>query len=346
MAALGNTLLPFPADTHNAPCSRDFRELSPTPVFAAFWTFAAERQLIFWRRKLHQSPPWTADPIFRDFKFTNAYRASDRVSQYLIRNVIYSGDQTPKEIVFRTLLFKLFNKIGTWELLTRECGELRTATFSVHKYDQILSRAFESRERVYSAAYIMPSGSRQFATQRKHTAHLMLLEQMMKDDLPAKITDCKRLEDLFRVLLKYPLIGDFLGYQYAIDLNYSNIIDFSESEFVVPGPGARNGIRKCFANGMSIPEADVIRLVTDLQEQEFQLRGIDFKWLGGRRLQLIDIQNLFCEIDKYARVRFPQIGGLTNRTRIKQRFRASDQEIKYWYPPKWNVNHRLAMSST
>ena len=38
----------------------------------------------------------------------------------------------------------------------------------------------------------------------------------------------------------------FLAYQYLIDLNYAAGLGFSEMDFVVPGPGARDGIRKCF----------------------------------------------------------------------------------------------------
>ena len=50
----------------------------------------------------------------------------------------------------------------------------------------------------------------------------------------------------FSVLASYPGIGAFLAYQYLIDLNYAAGLGFSEMEFVVPGPGARDGIRKCF----------------------------------------------------------------------------------------------------
>jgi hypothetical protein len=32
-----------------------------------------------------QLTPWTSDPIIQVHKFTNAYRAADRVSQYLIK---------------------------------------------------------------------------------------------------------------------------------------------------------------------------------------------------------------------------------------------------------------------
>jgi len=51
------------------------------------------------------------------------------------------------------------------------------------------------------------------------------------------------------VLRSYPAIGGFLAYQYFIDLNYTPVLMFDEMEFVVPGPGAQDGIRKCFGTG-------------------------------------------------------------------------------------------------
>src|SRR5436305_8783481 len=94
-------------------------KLAVTPVFEAYWRFAAERQRIFFRRLNNTSDAFTEDPVLKNFKFTNAYRASDRASQYLIRNVIYRKDLPGDErnVFFRVLLFKLFNKIETWETL-------------------------------------------------------------------------------------------------------------------------------------------------------------------------------------------------------------------------------------
>lgn len=99
-----------------------WRHLAPakvTEVYESYWRFAAERQEIFFRRAGGTTGPWTRDTVLATYKFTNAYRASDRVSQYLIRNVIYRADlpNSPSEVFFRILLFKLFNKIETWQLL-------------------------------------------------------------------------------------------------------------------------------------------------------------------------------------------------------------------------------------
>src|SRR5438876_4785648 len=150
------------------------------------------------------------------------------------------------------------------------------------------------------------------------------------------------MREWFDKLIAYPMMGDFLAYQYVIDLNYSDYLNFSEMEFVVPGPGARGGLRKCFHSLGGLSEADAIRLVTERQESEFERLGLNFKSLWGRPLQLIDCQNLFCEVDKYARVAHPEIVGITGRARIKQRFRMRLNPIIPWYPPKWGLNERIA----
>src|SRR5688572_8854202 len=75
----------------------------PTRVFDTYWKFACERQCVFFKRALGDPPPWTNDDILLQYKFTNAYRASDRVSQFLIKCVIYNGEQSPKALFFRIL---------------------------------------------------------------------------------------------------------------------------------------------------------------------------------------------------------------------------------------------------
>lgn len=313
----------------------------PTEVYNTYWYFAAERQEIFFRKLHNDPPPWTNDRILMRHKFTNAYRASDRVSQYLIRRVIYSGEQTPIELFFRVILFKIFNKIQTWEILVKTLGQVEYRAYSFERYDKILTETLLQGQRIFSAAYIMPSGKSTFGSPRKHQNCLMLLEKMINENVPWQITELKSMRQCFELLRSYPLIGDFLAYQYAIDLNYSTLTNFSEMEFVVPGPGSRDGIRKCFNNFGGLNEADIIRVMAERQDKEFERLGIKFKTLFGRPLQLIDCQNLFCEVDKYSRVAHPDILGRSGRTRIKQVYSPTSGNINYWYPPKWDINDQV-----
>jgi hypothetical protein len=285
--------------------------------------------------------PWTDDPVLVEHKFTNAYRASDRVSQYLIKRVIYEGEQSPEEVFFRIILFKLFNKIDTWELFEKEFGEVSYSEFNYKKYDKVLLKTMAKGVSIYSGAYMMASGSKDFHVARKHQAHLMLIEMMMEDDLPSRMVEAKNMYEGFQLFRSYPLIGDFLAYQYITDINYSNLTDFSEMEFTVPGPGARDGIRKCFSSLGGLNEADIIKVMADRQNEEFERLGLGFQTLWGRPLQLIDAQNLFCEVDKYSRVVHPNVSGISGRKKIKQKFRMNSSPIEYWYPPKWGLNDKI-----
>jgi hypothetical protein len=85
--------------------------------------------------------------------------------------------------------------------------------------------------------------------------------------------------------------------------------------------------------------------MADHQEEHFARLGLRFAGLRGRRLQLIDCQNLFCEVDKYARVAHPDVQGISGRTRIKQAFRPVGEPMPAWFPPKWGINDGLTTPS-
>lgn len=311
-------------------------------VFDTYWKFASLRQEIFFEKIDGVKTNLIRDEILERHKFTNVYRASDRVSQFLIKNVIYEGKEDFREIFLRTILFKIFNKISTWELLNEELGEIEIKSFDFKRYSDILFQAVNSKETIYSGAYIMASGKSSFGYNRKYENHLCLIQMMLNEKLPERILATKSLEQVFYLLKSYPTIGNFLAFQLTIDLNYSVNLSFNEMDFVIPGPGAKDGIRKCFVDYGEYTESDIIEYMTDIQESEFSRLGLSFKTLWGRPLHLIDCQNLFCEVDKYSRVKHPEIIGLSERKRIKQLYKPNNIDIiKYWYPPKWGLNAQI-----
>jgi hypothetical protein len=310
-----------------------------TVAFESYWRFAYERLAIFYRRRHHPTGPWTCDRTLQSFRFTNVYRATDRVSQYLIREVQYRSDRPTQanEVFFRTLLFKLFNKIETWEALEAANGPIEWRSIDLEAIDSALNALRRQGQSIYSAAYIMPSPS--YGKERKHSNHLALLAQMMADRLPDRIRQASDLKSVYERILGYPGIGRFLAFQYAIDLNYSSLLDFDESSFVVAGPGALDGISKCFSDSDALSPERLINWMTERQDIEFQKRGMDFCGLFGRPLQPIDCQNLFCEISKYTRVVHPEIQGIANRRRIKQTYQMNQEPLApLMFPPRWNLN--------
>jgi hypothetical protein len=208
------------------------RVLRVSECFDVYWRYAAERQRIFHQRAAGALPPWTVDPVLTRHKFTNVYRAADRVSQYLIKDVIYAGPQDLEEVVFRVLLFKVFNRIETWELFTQILGAAPAwAGYSFATYDTLLGDAMRRGERIYSAAYIVPNPP--FGQARKHGNHLRLIEHAMASGLPAKVAAACDLREAYGLLLALPSLGPFLDYQYAIDLAYFTATTAEESQFVV-----------------------------------------------------------------------------------------------------------------
>ena len=325
--------------------------LEPTEVYDTYWKFAAERQAVYFRRLFDSMGPWTDDPIIAQHRFTNAYRASDRVSQYLIRHVQYgAGDDDPvrsqnsDEMFFRTILFKMFNKIETWQELEWKLGPLKWSNGNLQEVAEELDRMVVGGRSIYSGAYMIPNPP--MGGDKKHWNHLTLLDQIMRARVWQHVEQNAvfyfGLRSVYDELAKIPSFGPFLAFQYAIDLNYSDMLICKESEFVVAGPGAIDGISKCFANAKEFKPDEIIAEMADRQDREFERLGLTFGGLFGRKLQLIDCQNLFCEISKYSRVSHPDVGGSAGRKRIKQKYRPASKLMELpFFPPKWGLNERI-----
>jgi hypothetical protein len=315
--------------------------VTPSPIFDAYWQFITERQNIFWRRQQGESGPWTMDPILQKHKFTNTYRILDRVSQFMLKNVIYDGVQrTPEDTIFRILLFKLFNKNSTWGVFKHDLREEPSIqNFTVAAYDEILTAAQDRGETISGNAYMMTAhGS---FGDRRHRMYLRLLNQWMEEDLPGRVMKGS-MQDCFNIIMKYRTMKDFLSNQYTLDIGYTDLVNWDENDFIAAGPGTQRGINKAFTGVKKGQYADIVRYVQETQEEHFQRLGLDFKYIGNRKLHLNDLSNCFCEFDKYCREAYPEItvdmkAGAPVRSRIKQKFRENSDSIPYIFPPKWNI---------
>ncbi|MGN6254725.1 MAG: nucleotide kinase domain-containing protein [Solirubrobacterales bacterium] len=303
-------------------------------MFEAYWSFAAERHAVFERRLTNRSSPWTTDPIIARYRFCNSFRAADRVTQELVAVAYADPAHTAEDIFIRTVCFRLFSRPETWRLIETEAGPLTAASFDAELIGERLEEARADGVRLYTGAFILAAGPA-YGHRRKHRNHLALLEAMIAAELPAQVAAANSLREVYELLLAWPLIGPFMAYQLAIDLNYTTLINFDEDDFTVPGPGALRGLAKVFVDLGDLDPAGAIRWLVGYQERcEAELDIVPPR-LFGRPLHAIDAQNLLCEIDKYARVAFPELK--SNRSRIKQRFEATSDPLPMAFPPKWGL---------
>lgn len=309
-------------------------------VFDLYWYFACERQNIFWKKINGDQAPWTHDKILQEYKFCNSYRVNDRVSQYLLKNVIYNGNNyNYEDMLFRIILFKLFNKESTWELLSKNFGDILLKNFNTKKYSIVLENAISNGTKIYNDAYIS-CANKAFGYDRKHDNHLALLDKMFNiDKMQDKIIKCNTMQDAFNIIKGYPLIGNFMAYQLVTDINYSAFVNWKENEFTVAGPGSLRGIKKCFIDKGTMTNEDIIKYMYMHQDEEFKRLNLNFKRIGNRPLQLIDCQNIFCELDKYCRQALPDLK--SNRTKIKKHYAPKKDKIEYIYPPKWEISRTI-----
>lgn len=314
------------------------REIVPNDAtFRYYFYFIQERMNMFWR-KFDNSKYLTEDPILQEYKFTNVYRACDRVSQYLIRNVISKdlNKYSAEDMLLRILVFKVFNRISTWEYL-EEVHPVSKESFDVNELSQLLSERQKSVS-IFSNAYMMAgSHSKYEYIDTKHRVWLKMIEdEFVSGHGFRKILNSSSMSDVYNQLRTYPLIGDFLAYQYTIDFNYSPYLNFDENSFVKAGIGAVRGIKKCFVSyGKSYEDA--IRYTYDHFEELQQRYGYtDFRPLPGREPKLIDLQNCFCETDKYLRVALPELR--VGNVRIKQRYKPTENKIDFYFPTDWDVS--------
>lgn len=309
-------------------------------VFDLYWYFACERQNIFWKKINGDPAPWTHDKILQEYKFCNSYRVNDRVSQYLLKNVIYNGNNyNYEDMLFRIILFKLFNKESTWELLSKNFGDILLKNFNTKKYSIVLENAISNGTKIYNDAYIS-CANKAFGYDRKHDNHLALLDKMFNiDKMQDKIIKCNTMQDAFNIIKGYPLIGNFMAYQLVTDINYSAFVNWKENEFTVAGPGSLRGIKKCFIDKGTMTNEDIIKYMYMHQDEEFKRLNLNFKRIGTRPLQLIDCQNIFCELDKYCRQALPDLK--SNRTKIKKHYVPKKDKIEYIYPPKWEISRTI-----
>jgi hypothetical protein len=315
-------------------------------LYKHFWSFARARQHLFYTGK-------TLDPILQTYRFTNCYRVLDRVSQYLIKRVIAQQQVSQRDLLFRILLFKTFNKVSTWEWIDQHVeDEIRHYDGWVEDYEVIL-REHQGGMKLFAPAYRYASGYSSYGYFDKYRNYLRMIEDVVQHH--EQLLTSSTYEELFLQLWRQPMIGPFFAMQFATDINYSELVDFDENDFVYPGPGCRRGVAKVWGCSFRDDESIMGRLSQTVDEQyKFNFPCLLWEQTDAddgstrerqRALSLMDVQNLYCEFDKYLRLDKPELNsvGRGNRkplSRPKQKYTPSPLGRMRWpedytLPKKW-----------
>lgn len=108
------------------------------------------------------------------------------------------------------MIFRSFNKMETWELLTAHFGEITWRDFDLNAYEEVLLTE-QQENALYGHAYIIPSPK--FGGRANASNHLRLVQLMMEEDLPGQLKRLHHLKDAHGRISLFPGMGDFMALQ-------------------------------------------------------------------------------------------------------------------------------------
>ena len=288
-----------------------------TLAYEDFWRISAERMQVFWKRYAGLPEPWTEENILRKFRICVPYRVLNRTTQYVVSEVVGKA-LDEQDAAFRVLLFQRFNKLHTWERLRQRFGEPRLASYIPSQYALEMDQWTEP---IFTGGYRLDGKigryNEFFGGLPKHYKYLFMLDYWLnKEDLLGAIgrlrTDAN---GLLEELCSRPTIGPYIGVQTLTALNYTNAVDYSENEPLVITEGCLRGMRHCFDMPPKRAEqAAAKRILLDMAETQvedgatYARETYGFPYIRDRRLTVADFQTMFCEFDKWMKLRLLGLG--------------------------------------
>lgn len=267
--------------------------------------FIKERHDIWGARQRGVPGPWTDDPVLAQHKFTNVFRILDYGSQFLLKELLEPGLDS-RDALMRAFLYRHTGRWEAWEYFEVMEGHYP----GVDDLELVLTRFKEYRAEtrsVFTPAYLVFPQSQTPGTDKLES--IVDLTQRLftpgsPQDVVPRFMDAETQADRFAVLREPKGVGDFMAMQVLTDWGWApQCGQDREDEFVVAGPGARKGAK------LLAPELKPELVIREFHQGLLEDPDCPLLWIrdtsdGGavyRRPSLMDVQNCFCELSKYAR---------------------------------------------
>jgi 5-hmdU DNA kinase-like protein len=254
--------------------------------------FARERHAIYMLRQIGSKPPWTSDPILRDYRFCCVYRELDRVTKWIHERWLFPNAKN-QDVWFAMCVARLLNQPKALEVVG-----LPVPWRAV----QTMSKLYAHRKtggRTFNAAYIVSTNG--ISTDKILYVCRDVLTPLWqgRDRLRPRAGDT--LNSWHMMLGQMQGFGSFMTAQVIADVKHVEPLKSATDwwTFAASGPGSRRGLNY-------VMERDRGEHWT---EEEWRLE------LGRLREQLLpmfaeakmptpdaqNVQNLLCEFSKYYR---------------------------------------------
>jgi|TARA_R110002167_G_scaffold55830_4_gene158553 hypothetical protein len=267
-----------------------------------FYKFMKEREIIRLRKEDGEPYPWTTDPIFQTYKFTNVKRADDKTTRWFWKNVLEQNADKPKEqLLFHCALFRYF---GTTEFAEAYGGWLDSWLDDKETVRSIAKKRLKNSQRVFTGAYVITNQGIKAPKQD------VVIDQFLTPlwhKLPDLVQVAEKTHSWQAVALEMMKLKGFGGTGFMTKEVLQDALHTSVFERCVDrntwcpvGPGAKRGINRVLGNLHTAP----LRFEKGLQVMKELFAARKTYWSGNYiELELHDIQFQLCEFDKYERVK-------------------------------------------
>lgn len=254
-----------------------------------FFEIANERIRIYTLKEFNMPKPWTKNPIFLDSYFCNVFRQDDKVSKWIINNLLlpYSNHH---QLWASIIMCRMLSRMETLQILKEQnclIGDYKRAY-------TILRGMQKEGAPIFTGAFIINSAigggvwldkvTYLFSTLTYFNKLRFPKEHVTKEAMEGGVNEnwkpinihewLSEQDSLYQVWTMFkeaPGIADFMAYQYTCDMTYSTYLEYNidDQHWTKLGLGAVRGLNrmlKGYATKDKIPNE--IR----------QVKNILYKW--------------------------------------------------------------------
>ena len=264
-----------------------------------YWIEERERIRIVKEDK-KEPPPWTRDPILKEFKFCQGFREDDRTTRWFRAHIRNPLSASP-EVVMATIIFRFFNLIETGRTLLEHNLHLEWDR------EKAIEEVFKQPKWV-TGAYIVKTPNRM----NKVTGVAECISHILADRqrLISALEEISTLQEAWKYLLPYPYIGPFVAYELVTDLRHTYVLDEATDILTWgnPGPGAMRGLNRLTGRPLTFTRKthdwnSEMNCLYQICRDRLCLPGMTVQDKHYRMpFEMREVEGGLCEFDKYSRI--------------------------------------------
>ena len=270
----------------------------------SYFATARERESIRRKRLAGEPAPWTVDPIFRSYRFTNVHREHDKTTTWFREHVRSKLDGLA--VVEAILIFRWFNSISTGEVVE---------DLLLNGWDtEEARRRLKDKRPVVTGAYMVHS-----PIGYSKLDGLLVAIDWARPKLPKMVERWGATqEQAHRDLCTLDNMGSFSAGEVVWDLRWTSLLENATdiNSWTNAGPGCARGLGyvvaddpRRFNHGSKSNQREMLIL---MQELLVMSRSEDYWPTAWEPWELHEVEMWLCE---YGKVRNAQRG-----ERLKRRF--------------------------